>query len=295
MITPLEKYPDLDKYLNLNIYLKREDLHPLMSHKGRSLPLMIKKYLQNNKNKFIISSSGNAALASIIFIKEQNFKKPFLKLSLDIYVGKNIDKTKLNKIKKLIKNDPSFKIHQVEKPLYSAYQQQLKIKNSVLLRQSTDKNALKGYYKLAKELLKQQPKIKRIFIPSSSGTCAQGLGEYFLKHKQKIEIHIVQTTKINTLAKNFDKKFKKTSTSLATAIVDKIGFRQQELIKIIKQTNGHGWVINNTSLKQAEKIVHKTTNLQLSYNSLLSIAGLIKAQKSNWQLNGINVCLITGN
>ena len=42
-----------------SLYLKREDLHPLGSHKGRSLPYMIDKGLEEGLYRFAISSSGN--------------------------------------------------------------------------------------------------------------------------------------------------------------------------------------------------------------------------------------------
>ena len=102
MKTPQDLAKNLQKKLNIknDIYLKREDKHPYLSHKGRSLPVMIQKHHDSGHNDFCISSSGNAALAAILSIKEYNKKSEdnSTKLSLQIFVGKNIDKDKLQEI-----------------------------------------------------------------------------------------------------------------------------------------------------------------------------------------------------
>ena len=71
MITPQEPFPALAKAVGLtDIYLKREDLHTYGSHKGRSIPVMIDHYLKEGSKNFAISSSGNAALAAALYVKE---------------------------------------------------------------------------------------------------------------------------------------------------------------------------------------------------------------------------------
>lgn len=101
--------------------------------------------------------------------------------------------------------------------------------------------------------------------------------------------------KIHPFSANFDSDFKPQKTSLASAIVDKVGKRKKEVIKIIKKTNGWGWTINDQELKNAQKIVELNTNLdKINYDSLLSIAGLIKAQKNGWNFKGPVCCLFTG-
>ena len=83
MITPQKSYPELADAVVLSaqphvssLYLKREDLHPYGSHKGRSIPVMIDHYLKEGKRHFAISSSGNAALAAAMYVKELNGKVP---------------------------------------------------------------------------------------------------------------------------------------------------------------------------------------------------------------------------
>src|SRR3989344_4990843 len=103
MITPQIKVNNLANEIKLqtDLYLKHEDMHPLGSHKGRSIPPMINKYVAQGVEHFVISSSGNAALAAALHIKELNRLKHFANYTLTIYVGEKIDEEKLRAIRTL--------------------------------------------------------------------------------------------------------------------------------------------------------------------------------------------------
>ena len=106
MVTPQIKADNLAKKIGLNtdLYLKHEDMHPLGSHKGRSIPPMINKYAEQGIINFVISSSGNAALAAALHIKELNRLKFFSTHTLTIFVGEKIEKEKLKELEKLADN-----------------------------------------------------------------------------------------------------------------------------------------------------------------------------------------------
>ncbi|PIZ94620.1 MAG: hypothetical protein COX81_02985 [Candidatus Magasanikbacteria bacterium CG_4_10_14_0_2_um_filter_37_12] len=293
MKTPQQSYPALANALGVqNIYLKREDLHKYGSHKGRSIPQMIKYYFKyDNIVDFCISSSGNAALASILAINSHNKNNPENMLNLQVLVGMKIPSKKLERLHKEIK-DKKIEIKQVEKPKQTAFQldKENKAKN---LRQSTDPLALEGYTELAKEL-KKIPNLKAVFIPTSSGTTAQALGTKFSKLTNTIEVHIVQTTFCHPIAEEFHPERKKNADSLAGAIVDNVAHRKKEVIKVIKSTNGSGWIADNNDITNAIDLVKRTTKIVISPNSALSIVGLQKALQSGWLVDGVVACLITG-
>ena len=286
-----------------DVYLKREDQHKYGSHKGRSIPVMIKKYLKEDDiRNFVISSSGNAALAAVYAVQVHNNNNPE-KIKLTIFVGQNIDPTKMKNLIKTV-TDVNIKIEQVERPKQTAFQidKEGTAKN---LRQSTDDNALLGYYELAQEL-DNIPNLAAIFIPTSSGTTAQGLaeaflGESYLTLEQKPQIHIVQTTVCNPIASLVAGTDKISASptdsikSIAGAIVDKVAHRKDKLIKLIKQSEGSGWIVTNEEIKEAQKLVKQTTNLQISPNSALSVAGLKKAKDNGFDWgDSVVVCLVTG-
>lgn len=288
-ITPLVLAQKLTKALDIKnkIYLKREDLHPLGSHKGRSIPVMIETYLKQGVRDFVISSSGNAGLAAALYVKKYNQKNKNQTINLQILVGKKVEQEKLKSLKKLV--NKNIILTQVENPKQTAFQIE-KNTQALWLRQSTDNTALIGYEILAKELAKIK-NLQAIFIPTSSGTTAEGLYNGFKKLKLKPQIHIVQTTACHPLVTgNIN-----TDTSLAGAIVDKVAHRKQSILKIIKQTKGSGWIADDEQIIQAIKLLAKTEKIKVSPNSALALVGLQQfLDKKKKNTTGAIVLLITG-
>ncbi|PIT88107.1 MAG: hypothetical protein COU29_03795 [Candidatus Magasanikbacteria bacterium CG10_big_fil_rev_8_21_14_0_10_36_32] len=294
MITPQEKNNKLKKTLKLkaDLYIKREDKHPLGSHKGRSLPIMVAYHIKSGWRNFVISSSGNAAIAAAQSIKKYN-KKTKNKLTLTIFIGKKIDLEKKKIIKKLL--DKNIFLKQTNNPKQQAFQME-KNKMAKNLRQSTDNSSLIGYEQLAKELATIK-NLSAVFIPTSSGTTAEGLYRGFKKLKINPQIHIVQTDACHPLADAMEQKIRPTvkTLSLASAIVDKIAHRTKTVTEAAKKSRGNAWVVNNKEIKEALKIYKKTNQKDSpSPNSILSLAGLIQADHKKWPLGETIVCLFTG-
>lgn len=292
MKTPQQTYPALAEALGIpEIYLKREDLHPYGSHKGRSIPLMMKLHIKEGKQHFAISSSGNAALAAILAAQNHNRNNPANKVTLDVYIGKHIDEKKKKILLDAI-DDTAITLHQVERPKQTVFQKE---KEGVItsLRQSTDDTALQGYHELAREIDKI-PDLAAIFIPTSSGTTAQGIAEAFDELNNRPQIHIVQTTACHPIAKEFDTYFSASESSIAGAIVDAIAHRKQALIQKIHQTHGFGWIISDEEITDTQELIKKHTGLSLSTNSALSVAGLRKAVGQGRSFSGPVVCMVGG-
>ncbi len=321
MVTPNEQRSSLAKILGFDdLYFKREDLHPLGSHKGRSIPVMIDHYYKDGVRQFAISSSGNAALAAAIYVKNI----PGVKL--DIFIGENISQNKLSKLNiavndannsGLTTSQAKVQISKEKRPLMALFH--TKKSGAQSLRQSDDDIALIGYEGLAKEIA-EIPNLGAIFIGTSSGTTAQALVDYFNKMKMTsstigadantgtnnpVQVHIVQTTSCHPIAEEFDtdKSAKNIDSragradngaSLADAIVDKTALRKKFLVPLIKKTGGTGWCATNEDISAAQKIVKENTGLDISTNSALSVAGAMLAKNSGHQIKGTVVCMICG-
>ena len=292
MITPQTPADKLAKSIGLTsgLYLKREDLHPYGSHKGRSIPLMIKEYAKKGAKDFVISSSGNAALAAIQFVKEYNSKNPESPLNLSVYVGKSIAENKLGRINELANEVKGVTVKKVINPKQTAFLAEKSggVKN---LRQSTDDTALTGYEELAEELAKIN-RLSAVFIPTSSGTTAAGLFLAFQKLGINPAIHIIQTTSCHPFVK--ERKTSSDEISLASAISDRVGHRAGDIARVINESNGAGWIATNNEILDAMKLAGQTERTDISPNSALSVAGLKKAVSSGYTFEGPVVCLITG-
>ncbi len=274
MQTPLETYPKLAAKLGIpEVHFKREDLHQYGSHKSRSIPHMIDHYRNEGKTRFALSSSGNAARAAMEYIKD------FPNLHLTVFIGKHIDPVKEKVLHEYAVAD-NITLAKVERPQQAVFEL-VKEDPVVSLRQSTDNTALEGYQTLSEEL----HDANAIFVPTSSGTLALALALQTGAH-----VHAVQTTVCNPFTSPFDTEFIKEDESLAGAIVDRVGQRKNELIPRLSG----GWVISNEEITDAIRIVKETTDLDISPNSALSVAGLIKALKNGFEAPKKVVCMITG-
>ena len=298
--TPHEQHSELAKTLGLAcIYFKREDLHPYGSHKGRSIPVMIDHYRKNGSRNFAISSSGNAALAAAMHIKELN-KSPTLSTvghplykgdsaRLDTFVGNNISLNKLDKLNAL--SDEFIKITKTERPLQAL--KKAVDEGAISLRQSTDDIALIGYRSLAKELA-EIGGVGAVFVGTSSGTTAQALAQYFIEKKLPIQVHVVQTSSCHPIADAFGKFEALKEKSDADAIVDLVAFRKDILVPLIKKTGGLGWVATNDDIRTAQELATKYAGLKISPNSALSVVGAMQAAKAGHSIKGSVVSLICG-
>lgn len=301
MKTPQLPVPELAKKLGLNVelWLKREDLHHYHSHKGRAIPLMINEYAKRQGfKKFVISSSGNAALAALIAIQTHNKSRPQDPLTLTIFVGQKINPKKLQHLQHEI-SDIHITISQVDEPKQAAFQAS-QTEGTKLLRQSTDDLALRGYNELAQEISRIE-NLSAVFIPTSSGTTAQGLHLGFKQNNYKTQIHIAQTSSCHPLvddfytSQNIPSPTTPSETSLAGAIVDQVAHRKIQVTEALVESQGYAWIITNEELQTTMSLVKSTLNIILSPNSTLGIAALIQAQKNNRTFSGPVVCLITGN
>ncbi len=282
MVTPQEKCPDLAAELGLatDVYFKREDMHPFGSHKGRSIPKMIDEKMAAGCTHFAISSSGNAALAAGLYVKKLNEEGRDIRL--EILAGKNINSKKLSKLEAVKGGNILLSLQ--ERPLQALF---MKTQDESIqsLRQSNDDSALTGYRELAKEL-KEIPKLEAVFIGTSSGTTAQALAEEL----KGVEVHIVQTSSCHPIADAFVGDFSSLEKSVADAIVDQTAYRKDVVVPML----GGGWIATNENIIAAQDMVKKTTGLNISTNSALSVAGLMQAVYTGKEFTGAVVCMICG-
>jgi len=312
MLTPQFSTQKLAQALGLagELYIKREDLHPYGSHKGRSIPPMIEKYAREGVRDFVISSSGNAALAAVFAVQAYNKQldsrfrgNDNKELTLTIFTGKNINPEKYQEILRyaclpvgMAQDDirKNISLHKLDNPRQSAFQVD-QAGDAKLLRQSTDDSALIGYDELAHELGIIR-NLTAVFVPTSSGTTAQGLHEAFVRQKINPQIHIVQTDFCHALCENGDllDMISSPRPSLADAIVDQVGRRKNKIAEAMVASGGKCWIATNAEIAPAIEIIQKNTGIEVSPNSALSVAGLVKAIAAGIKFPGAVVCIFTG-
>jgi threonine synthase len=298
MKSPQVPIPNLSKKLGIQneIWFKFENKHHYGSHKGRSIPYMIDEYKRQGVNSFVISSSGNAAIAAFRAVISHNKNKPGSLLSLKILVGQNIAPAKLTTLKDESAGHETVSIEQSSNPKQSAMKYE-KETGATWLRSSTDPLAIIGYQSLADEL-KRIENLSAVFIPSSSGTAAEGLYQGFKNLGISPQIHIVQTNACHALASYVyelqGKEIpKEQGESIADAIVDKVGRRKATVAKAVMESGGAAWIADDEEIKRSQELAC-ADGIEISTNSALSLAGLQLALASGYGWQGPVVCIISG-
>ena len=251
------------------VMVKDENSNPNGSFKDRSLAYQISNYIAQGKTKFVISSSGNAAISAAAYVGLAGG-------SLTVFVSDQINPLKLAKLNELV--DDKIELIQSKKAKSDAVLF-AKENDCINLRGSQDQTAIDGFKTIAYEIIEQFPEIDSIFLPCSSGTSAIGIHKGFKEHKKNVRIFICQTTKICPMASIFDKDYVKSEKSFADAITDRVALRKDEVVQIVKLSGGSGIVVNDAYLYQA-KTLAESQNLYYSYNSLLALAGFMKFKAS---------------
>jgi len=257
------RFIDID---GLKVGIKDENQNPNGSFKDRSLAYQVSYHIFKGKREFAISSSGNAAISAASYCS-------LARVKLDIFVSNNIKPEKLSKLESLCSKDVI--LHKSLKPR-SDLIKFIAESGATDIRGSKDDSAILGFETIAYEIIDQYPQIDSLFLPCSSGTSALGIINGFKRLKKKIKVYICQTAKVSQMASAFDKDFVKASTSYADAITDRVASRKKEVVSAVKGTDGGGFVVNDALLYQANDYAVKC-NLYYSYNSLLGLAGLLKA------------------
>ena len=260
------------------IYAKREDKNPSGSSKDRSIAYYLSVLKTEKVNELVVPSSGNTAISAAMYAKKANIK-------MYIFISQNINKDKEKRLKIVSKDNKLIDIIKSKRPLSDAIKFS-KEKNITLFRGSEEKYAIEGFKSIGEEL--KLIRANAIFIPTSSGTTLEGIS----KTLNNIEFHIVQTSKINNISKLFDNNFKNEETSLADSIVARITKRKIKVVKIVKQSKGWGWTIENKEIEKARKLL-RDNDIYTSYDSALTIAALLKALNRGYKFKKV-ILLFTG-
>ncbi len=270
------------------IYLKREDLNPTGSWKDRATAFKLTMLLSKNINEAVITSSGNAAISFIEYLKDfNNFK-------LRIVVEPFTSSEKVELIQQKIKNTNHELIIKKNSKKTAL---QISLKNKIPnIRSATDNEIVKAYWSLGFEIYNQILKKSRaescIICPVSSGTAFVGMVQglfYKLEKEEKMpKLIICQTQSCHPLDPTYTGD---ESPSLAGSIIAKPVLRKPQIMKAINQTNGKVLTITNTELIAAKEYA-QNKGFDLSYTSLLSIAGFLKLKDSEKIINYI--CINSG-
>lgn len=261
------------------VIFKREDNNPSGSLKDRGMAYLISKLYSDGERKFVLPSSGNAAISALSYAKLAG-------LQMKLFVSPDAEKGKLEKLKEM---NADFEITSKSLTASENYSKENDFYN---LRPSVNKLAAEGYKTIAFEIAENQGIIEDIFVPSSSGVGLMGIYYGFKIVGFLPRIHICQSSKIYSIAGGFDLDFIPENVSLAKALIARSVPLKNDVIKAVKESNGTGWVIGNNEITDAVQEL-KNESVITSNEGALVLAAVKKARNKGFNL-GKTVCLLTG-
>jgi threonine synthase len=262
-----------------NLLVKREDENPTGSLKDRGMAFLVSRAYFEGERNLVLSSSGNAAISAAQYCQKAG-------INLEVFISERISPGKLEKIRSL-----GAETHSSLRPVSEAVKYARK-KGYFNLRPSGNRFGPEGYQTIAYEILENQGKIEDIFIPVSSGTALVGVVRGFEKMGLLPRIHLCQGAAVHPLAVIFDPNFIKEETSLASALVAKLTPLKSEILKVVKDSGGSGWIISNQEILAAQEKL-SGWGINTSAEGALALASYYKAKSSGFNI-GKTVVLLTG-
>ncbi|MBI2643983.1 MAG: PLP-dependent lyase/thiolase [Candidatus Wildermuthbacteria bacterium] len=268
-----------------NIWIKDESANPTATHKDRSFQYWVSYWHMQDTPELVISSSGSAAKSAAYYCKLASIK-------LHIFVRKDFPEDRLRYLKQF----PISILHQSNTPKKEAFQWS-KNHHIPYLRASVDSLAIEGYKTLAFELAKEYGEVEEIFVPTSSGATIAGLyAGYKILEQQNIQIpriYCVQTTMVHPIAEIFDKEFTPEKEHPARAVIDRIAHRKNEILHILNNTKGGGYIISKQELSTTEQAIENPSR-KFGPESLLTFAAVQKHRTIHPQhRNAKTICIAT--
>lgn len=266
--TPLYQLSDIastDELLE-GVRIKDESKNSTGSQKDRSFRYWISYWALSGIHELVLSSSGSSAFAAAYYCQKAN-------INLHIFLAEDFPESRLEQLKLY----RIATIHQSKTPKRDAIRFS-KEKNLHLLRGSMDDIALEGYKTIAFELAEQDSDIEELFIPTSSGATIAGIykGYEILRQKDNAisipRIYCIQTTKVHPIASELDPAIPREEDHPARAIIDRISHRKKQIIDILKETNGGGYVVSKEETNRALAVLQEKHGAE----SALTIAAALK-------------------
>ncbi len=256
--TPLVSMPALAEHIGVAaLMLKRDDLSPGGSHKCRSLAYRISLGRQQGNQAFVISSSGNAAVAASLYTAAAG-------LRLIAFVSPQTSAVKLGALER-----PNVIVVQSEKPRNLA-RYAARVFEVPNLTPSLDDLSIEGFKSIAVELLEQSD-FDDVFTFVTSASSFMGIGQVLRQHDQSQRfnrqhaVHAVQAGDAAAVAGPSDSRFasRQAAGNLQPShLAGLLGIdetpRAEAARQLMSASGGRGWVQDDTEIAAAAALLRQS-------------------------------------
>ena len=274
--TPLLRLRDSD------IWVKADHINPTSSFKDRGVAFLISKIAEEGAHTVIIDSSGNAAVSTAAYcalagIRHIAVMPKYSHLEKKVHVlwhGSTVlEAPDRNQARRFAR-----KLAKERRLRYVGF--------------AIEPYAVPGF-KTAVYEIEERFTPDAIFVPTGSGTNLVAIGSAYLEMRKRgevdrvPEIHCVQSASCAPIAGEFTDYVPSDST-LAEGVIVPITERKDEAIRVIRETGGTGWVVDDSDIYRALELL-ALNGVYASPTGAVAVAGALKAGDK-----GRTICIVTG-
>lgn len=265
-----------------NIWVKADHINPTSSFKDRGVAFLISKIVEEDAHTVIIDSSGNAAVSTAAYCARASIRHIAVMPKYS-HVEKKIQVLWHGSrvLEAPDRNQARLFARRLAKDLGLRY-----------VGFAIEPHAVPGFKTVAYEI-EEKFTPDAIFVPTGSGTNLIAIGSVYLEMQDRgeaehvPEVHCVQSAACAPISGEFT-DYTKVNSTLAEGIIVPVTERKEEAIKVIRETGGTGWIVDNDDIYKALRLL-ASNGVYASPTGAVAVAGALKAGYM-----GRCVCIVTG-
>jgi threonine synthase len=265
-----------------SIWVKADHVNPTSSFKDRGVAFLVSKIVEEGAHTVIIDSSGNAAVSTAAYcahacvdhIAVMPQYSHIEKKAQVLWHGSRIIETPDRESARLY-------ARRLAKKLGLRY-----------IGFALEPHAIPGFKTAAYEI-DEQFTPDAVFIPVGSGANLIAVGSAYIEMQERDkvdklpEIHCVQSAACAPIAGEF-MKYTPIKSTLAEGVIVPFTERKDETVKMVRKTNGMGWVVDDADIHRALRVL-ASNGVYASPTGAVAVAGALKAG-----YQGNCICIVTG-
>lgn len=265
-----------------DIWAKVDCINPTLSFKDRGAAFLISKIVEEGARSVVIDSSGNAAISTAAYCARAGIGHISVMPRYSHMEKKSHVLWHGSKVIEAPDRDAS-------RQYARRIARDLKLK---YIGFALEPYAVPGFKTTAYEM-EMHFTPDAIFVPAGSGTNIVAIGGAYLEMEGKgeveqiPEVHCVQSAACAPISGVFT-DFAPIESTLAEGVIVPVTERRDEAVRVIRETGGTGWVIDDANIYRAMRLL-ASNGIYASPTGSVGVAGALKADHG-----GRCVCIVTG-
>ncbi|MFQ6054105.1 MAG: pyridoxal-phosphate dependent enzyme [Candidatus Bathyarchaeia archaeon] len=265
-----------------DIWAKVDSVNPTSSFKDRGVAFLISKIVEEGAERVVIDSSGNAAVSTVAYCARAGVG----------HIAVMPSYSHLEKKVQVLWHGSRI-LEAPDRDAARRYARRLAAELKLrYIGFALEPHAVPGFKTAAYEI-EEQFTPDAVFVPTGSGTNLIAIATAYLEMEKRgevervPEVHCVQSAACAPISGEFV-DYTPIESTLAEGVIVPVTERKDETVRIVRETGGTGWVVDDGDVHRALKLL-ATNGIYASPTGAVAVAGALKAG-----YGGRCVCIVTG-